>query len=324
MKNILSFILCAFFMLFNASGIEAYMMHQKNIEQEWKEENLLPFDELMLSWNAARPTEGRYLFYVSVKIDTWSPWLLYASWGSDGQASFLSTTQEAPIRAYQDAVEVLEEKKATGFQIKIVSEGLAPLDALYSLHVYMNSDKTQEPEQTMAYTQPIFLEIGGLSQMVLTHMRYADFCSPTSTAAVTRYLAGNTAIDPVDFAQHVWDSGFDIFGNWVFNVAQASAELGPAWSCWVERLKGFDDIYQRLAEGTPVIVSVRGPLPGSAKPYVKGHLMAVIGFDPLQQTVVCMDPAFPSDFDTLTDYNLSDFVQAWNRRGRVAYVFNRD
>jgi hypothetical protein len=66
---------------------------------------------------------------------------------------------------------------------------------------------------------------------------------------------------------------------------------------------------------------VRGPLPGSAKPYANGHLMAVIGYDPSQQTVICMDPAFPADSETHVVYHLSDFLQAWSRRGNVAYVF---
>jgi hypothetical protein len=86
---------------------------------------LFPFDELMISWNAIRPIEGRFLFYVSVKINEWSPWLLYASWGSNGQSSFSNITQDGSIRVYQDALDILDGKKATGFQIKIISEGYA-------------------------------------------------------------------------------------------------------------------------------------------------------------------------------------------------------
>ncbi|HRD56134.1 MAG TPA: hypothetical protein PLC42_07035 [Parachlamydiaceae bacterium] len=40
------------------------MMHrQAPIMQEWKEENLDPFDELIISWNADRPSKGKFLFY---------------------------------------------------------------------------------------------------------------------------------------------------------------------------------------------------------------------------------------------------------------------
>jgi hypothetical protein len=299
-------------------NLEARMDHCNQAEE------IPPFNELMFSWNAKRPSDGKYLFYVRVKLDEWSPWLLYASWGSDGQIGYLNTTTDAPVRVYQDAVEVLEEKKATGFQIKVVPEGTASVGDVYSLHVYTNSDQLQEPQQMHGDASAICLPLKGLSQITLDHARHMDLCSPTSTAAVVRYLTEGKAVDPLQFAQSAWDGGFDIYGNWVFNVAQASAELGPTWSCWVERLHGFGNIYTRLQQGTPVVVSVRGPLTGSALPYAKGHLLVVIGYDPLQQKVICMDPAFSSDDQTQVSYDFSEFIQAWCRRGRVAYIFKHN
>lgn len=318
----ISLILSVLALSFNIH-LEAHMFHKESIQTDWQEESVLPFDELMITWNAPRPSDGKYQFYVSVKTDEWSSCLLYASWGSDGQASYLSTTSDGPVRVYQDALEVLEGKKATGFQVHVVAQGNASLDQIQGLHVYTNGNKTQEPVKALSYSEPVYLQVSGLSQMALNHVRHMDLCSPTSTVAVVRYLSNNYQTDPVYFAQKSWDGGFDIFGNWVFNVAQAWTELGPDWNCWVERLSGFDEIYQKLHQGTPVIVSVRGPLPGSAQPYAKGHLMAVIGFDPIEQKVLCMDPAFPSNQLTSASYDLSDFLQAWNRRGRVAYVFSK-
>jgi hypothetical protein len=307
--------------LFYLVKLEAHMNHHSlPIPQEWREENIPPFDELMITWNATRPTHGNLLFYVSVKTDGWSPYLLYASWGNDGQSSFTSKLPELPVKVYQDALQVLEGHKATAFQIKIVSEGSDLLNNIFSLHVYTNGDKLTTPS-TFSSPFSIDLEILGLSQMTLNHPRFADLCSPTSTTAVIRYLSQNYEIDPLFFAQNVWDSGFDIYGNWVFNVAEASTFLGPKWSCWVERLKNFDDIYNHLSKKVPVIVSVRGPLPGSAKPYAKGHLLAVIGYDSLNKKVICMDPAFSSNDETIVSYDLSDFVTAWNRRGNLAYIF---
>lgn len=313
-----------FFLLLNSFNLEAYMIHQNSpIKQKWKEENLIPFDELILSWNALRPVEGTFLFYVSVKTNEWSPWLLYASWGSEGQSSFLSTTQEMPIRVYQDTLEVMEGEKATAFQIKIMTEGQATLNCMHGLHVYTNGNKVQDTKKTACYSNSFYLKVPGLSQMTVNHSRHTDLCSPTSTTAVIRYLSNHATLDPAIFAQNVWDCGFDIFGNWVLNVAQASTHLGIEWDCWVERLDGFDTIYHYLSQGTPVVVSVRGPLPGSALPYSTGHLIAVIGYDALNQKVICMDPAFPSDEQTHVFYDLSDFLHAWSRRGEIAYLFNR-
>jgi hypothetical protein len=317
-------IYCLFLIILSFVSLEAHMTHRKgSISQEWKEENLSPFDELMISWNTPRPKEGKFLFYVSVKTDQWSPWLLYASWGSDGQSSFSSTTEEAPVKVYQDALEMMGGRKATAFQIKILTEGDANLRNIHGLHVYTNTDKSKESQKTVSLT-PIYLKVPGLSQMTLNHVRHTDLCSPTSTTAVIRYLSNDYTIDPLFFAQQAWDSGFDIFGNWVFNVAQASTHLGDAWNCWVERLHEFNDIHNYMKQGTPVIVSVRGPLPGSAQPYAKGHLLAVIGYDSSNQKVICMDPAFPTDNETQIAYNLEDFVRAWSQRGNVAYVFTKN
>ena len=301
----------------------AHISHQDQVGRIWQKEEMAPFDELMLSWNASRPESGQYLFYVSVKTQEWSPWLLYGAWGSDGQHSCDCQTDDASVRVYQDACEVMGGAQATAFQIKVVAEGDASLEQVHHLHVYTNGDKVAEPTQEIAYDAAVRLAVSGLSQMTLAHGRNKDLCSPTSTAAVTSYLRGNESLDPIEFAQKSWDGKFDIFGNWMLNVAQASAELGASWSCWVERLSGFDAIYTRLHEGAPVVVSVRGPLPGSALLYAKGHLMAVVGYDPTSQKVTCMDPAFASDAETIVEYDLHDFLTAWNRRGRVAYVFCR-
>jgi len=324
MKKNLYFVMCAFFLVFNTTSLKAHMIHKKNIEKKWVEDNILPFDELMLTWNAKRPIDGKYLFYVSAKVaGRWSPWLLYAIWGSDGQCSFKNAAECSPVRVFQDAFAISDGKKATGFQIKIVPEGHSTLDDIYSLHVYTNSDKVQEPKSVISTKKPVHLKVKGLSQMKLNHERYAYLCSPTSTSAVVRYLLNSMDIDPVNFAQKSWDSGFDIFGNWVFNVVHASSELGSDWDCWVERLLSFDDIYERLRQGTPVVVSIRGPIQGSAQPYAKGHLLVVTGYNPLGKKVICMDPAFSTDDQTGVSYDLSEFVQAWSRRGKLAYIFSK-
>ncbi len=71
-----------------------------------------------------------------------------------------------------------------------------------------------------------------------------------------------------------------------------------------------------------MIVSVRGPLINSATPYARGHLLVVIGFNPEKGEVICMDPAFPTDEKTHVRYPLADFLQAWERRGNLAYLFS--
>ncbi len=295
------------------------MIHQFNVRDEWIEEGLSPFNEWIFSWNGRRPKKGKFLFYVRVKMEDWSPWLPYAEWGSEGQSSFSNEPKEAFVRVYQDTLEVVGGKRATGFCVKIESEGDGKIDQIHALHVYTNG----EASLANVSHESCLIPIEGLSQMAIQHERHQDLCSPTSITAVIRHLSHDKKLDPAIIAERVRDRGFDIYGNWVLNVAEASSQLGPKWHCWVERLSGLDEIYPYIQRGTPVIVSVRGPLTGSAAPYAHGHLLAVIGYDRGEERVICMDPRFPQDSETRVSYPTSDFIDAWNRRGRIAYLFSQ-
>lgn len=297
----------------------AAMFHQWDVQKEWKEEKVPPFDELFLSWNGERPTDGLYRFYIKVKTDEWSPWFLYATWGKGAQGGCIDTIDEIPIRVSYDALEILQDLKGIGFQIKVEGEGGAYLQKIDSLHVYTNGD-LKEPSD-LDKLAPISLPVEGLSQMEILHPRADDLCSPTSTVAALRFLTRNQAIDPLHFAKGVWDETYDIFGNWVLNIAEGWRWLGKRWGIWVERLSGFSSLHRKLEMGTPVVVSVRGPLPGGAFPYEGGHLLVVRGYDPLNKRVLCMDPAFRTAGETLVDYDIEDFMKAWGRRGQIAYVF---
>lgn len=266
------------------------------------------FDEMIISWNGQRPKGERIDIYASVRLGEWSPRVLYASWGEDFQSSH--QCQVGDVRVYQDIFEVIGGKKADGFRIY----------ATHFLELYADTNGKNFLKQDLFEYKPVFLKLKGLSQMRLNHPRHRDLCSPTSTVAVTRYLT-QKEVDPVVFAEKVRDHACDIYGNWVLNVAESSTYLGSSWRAWVERLESFKKLYEKLVLGTPVVVSVRGPLLGSAQPYETGHLLVVTGFDPLSQRVHCMDPAFESDEGTNVSYPLDDFLQSWQRRGNLAYVF---
>lgn len=294
------------------------VFHQASVCTIWEKEGLLDFDELFLSWCGERKHQGMYFFYVSVKVDDWSKPLLYASWGKEGQSTYSKKSVEDSFQIYQDAAQVLDGKKATGFRILIETEGGASIESLYSLHVFINCPGPfYEP---MCY-QTIDLPVTGLSQMMQSHERADSLCSPVSITAVLKYLLNKQNIDPLAITKGSWDQGFQIFGNWVLNTAEASTWLGENRACWVQRCTGFDEIYRSLSQSIPVIVSVRGPLIGSAREYAKGHLLVVKGFDKERNEVLCMDPAFSSHEKTLISYPYDAFVKAWERRGKIAYMF---
>jgi hypothetical protein len=291
----------------------------------WESGEIDVFDELIISWNAQRPIKGSFKIEASIYIQHkgWSDWLPYALWGSAGQSGgeFKVEAGRIPISVSQDILEVVEGYKANQFRIKVTAQAGLRFDHFYALHACASRIHDLFPEPPENPLRSIDLDVPLCSQMLLNHPRHHHLCSSTSTSAAIAYLMGNFTLDPVSFALKAYDQAFDIFGNWVLNVAQASALLGKEWLCWVERLRGFECIFKRLCKNTPVVVSVRGPLPGSAKEYSQGHLIVVRGYDAQTKKVLCMDPAFDSDEKTNVAYDFEDFMQAWRRRGYISYIF---
>ena len=132
-----------------------------------------------------------------------------------------------------------------------------------------------------------------------------------------RYLTGRH-IDALEFAQGVYDDGLKAYGSWPFNVAHAFEYADTHF--FVRRFNSFAELHQQLTFGVPVIVSVRGDLPGALKPFPHGHLMVVVGWDGKTQEVVCHDPARQEDKSVLQKYSIKHFLTAWERSHRLSYV----
>jgi hypothetical protein len=300
------------------------MMDKDSISFVWEQCTSQPFNELIVSWDAHRPTQGAYLIRLSVFTQTWSPWLDYAYWSSTDQYTFHQQNSDFQIQTYQDSLECLQDTQATRFRIYIEAQGMQDLQDLRCVHACATHMKTHQLVATnpLTCTSLINLQVPKISQMALADLRKSRLCSPTSTIAVVKFLTQQDSLSALKYADEVVDTAFDIYGNWILNTAQAAHYLGPPWQCYVARLNNFQLVLNQLAKGFPVIVSVRGPLSGSAMHYESGHLLVVKGFDPISKKVICMDPAFPSDDETYVAYPLDDFSAAWKRRGGISYIFD--
>ncbi len=157
--------------------------------------------------------------------------------------------------------------------------------------------------------------------MALPHPRHRDLCSPTATTAAINFLLKKRAVDPLAFAKEVHDSGFDIYGNWVLNMAAAYEALRGNYQTLVARLPDFCTVYAQLVKGLPVVVSIKGTLPRAQIAYPYGHLILIIGYEGNKKEVLCMDPAFNSDPETLVSYPIEPFLEAWGARRNLAYLF---
>lgn len=272
----------------------------------WEKNHTIPFDELILSWNGRRPN-GKWTFWVSFYQDEW---LKYAEWGSKSQKSFHSKAEHS--YCYQDVA--VPKEKATSFKVKVTGE---ELNCLKRLTVCLsNLEKYQQA--SFGFLKEVHIQnVPKLSQMVLDHPRHKDLCSPTSTTIVSNFFLKNKKIDPVDLAKRCHDQEFDIYGNWILNVAASFEKTNIP--CHVERLNSFPALHAHLVQNSPVIVSIKGPLRNAPKPYANGHLMCVIGYS--NDTVFCIDPGFDRNESTYTSYDLKDFLECWKRRKNLAYVF---
>jgi len=220
----------------------------------------------------------------------------------------------------------LETNRSTlsdAFRIKIVSHEGANLGLVKSFSVCLSDFKKFRSESIgeMVLRLPsVYIKnVPKLSQFMIEHERNRGMCSPTSMTMLVEYLT-NQKIDPMDFAEMAFDRGLNAYGSWPFNMAHAFERSSGSYWFAMERLHSFKSLYKHLLTGIPVVVSVRGKIKGAAKDYNSGHLLVVVGWDVRNKRVICHDPAFATENETVRGYSIEDFLAAWERSHRLAYI----
>ena len=289
----------------------------------FSKKNVPLFGQLIFSWNAYRPHQGHFSFFTQIynpKTNQWSEWHKMADWGNNCQQSYLSkqtTTQFCHVR-----LEIPEHSLANSLRIKIISSGGADLSLVQAIAVNIsNFAKFKNIPSSPQFNMPSLI-INGIpqqSQMILDHPRAEHMCSPTSCSMLVSYL-NKSPIDPLSFAQNVYDKGLDSFGSWPFNTAHAFEQCKGTMLFHVARLNSFADLYAKLQQSIPVVVSVRGQLNGAPREYKNGHLLLVIGWDHYSKKVICHDPAFDKNDKVFTLYDFDSFCLAWSRSRNLAFL----
>ena len=210
---------------------------------------------------------------------------------------------------------------ADGFRIKVVPKEGASLYDFRGLAVNVAHlrDFAFVPEEYKNLPSVLIDAVPRYSQMLIQHERAEHMCSPTALSMLLEYL-GQQPINLLDTALKVYDDGLNAFGSWPFNIAHAFDYCKGSFYFYIARLPSFRELHAFLVRKIPVIVSVRGPLPGGAGEYAHGHLMLVVGWDQERQEVLCHDSAFPADEKVFVSYKIKDFCQAWARSHNLAYV----
>ncbi len=303
---------------------QEYEQQEKKQEIALTKINTPLFSQLLVSWNAYRPKAGHFTFWVQVRDATngsWGKWHRMIEWGDQIQRSYVS--KPGGLSEYLHVRLEVPKTKADGFRIKVVATAGVALSNVHSLSVCLSDFARFIPEVvTDAHAQLPSLHITGVpkqSQFMLDHHRKEGLCSPTSCSMLVGFLT-NRLIEPTDFARMSFDAGLDAYGSWPFNMAHAFERSEGTVHFATARAPSFKDLYHKLAQGIPVAVSVRGPLEGAASGYLAGHLLVVVGWDRVRQSVICHDPAFAHDHAVETRYSLPNFLKAWERSHRLMYL----
>ncbi|MCL4229932.1 C39 family peptidase [Candidatus Dependentiae bacterium] len=288
---------------------------------------IAPFSQLVFSWNAVRPSHGHFSFLVQVrnnKTGVWGSWHKMFDWGASIQRSYYSASDGCAHYVHV-RLEVDKTQLADAFRIKIEAHDGAHLSSVRCCTVNV-SDLTHfatEVNNSFSHLSSVYVaHVPRLSQMVLNHVRASELCSPTSSSMVASYIS-DRGIDPVEFAQRSFDSGLNTYGSWPFNMACAYEYGNDYAHFFTTRCSSFSALHHYLERSIPVAVSVRGTLEGAPKSYPKGHLLVVVGYDAQSNEVICHDPACASHDATQMRYQLQDFLKAWERSRRLAYVAER-
>ncbi len=284
-----------------------------------------PFTQLIFSWNSFRPPIGSFEFYAQVrnaKTKKWSSWHKMIEWGAQVQRSFASKYDGISKYVYV-RLETGEKNHADAFRIKVASKDNACLSLLRGFAINVADFplfKSELRNNELFKLSSVCIDgVPTLSQFMQEHPRNDGLCSPTSCTILTSFFL-RQQIDVLHFAEKAYDAGLDKYGSWPFNMACAF-ELcqGTVWFT-TARMNSFSELHRHLQKGIPVIVSIRGPIEGGAKPYLHGHLLVVIGYDAQEQAVICHDPAFAQNHETKVSYPLKSFLTCWEKSKRLAYL----
>lgn len=292
----------------------------------FEQENVNPFTQLVFSWNAIRPQKGYFSFYVQVRdaaTQRWGVWHHMADWGANMQQSYVSKSDGFSTFVHV-RLEIEKGKAADAFRVKVQPQQSASLSLVHNVSVALSHFALFKPEKIIDNLPSVHIDtIALIAQFALEHEDNGRICSPTSCAMVVEYLTQRDQ-DPLEFASKSFDAGLNVYGAWPCNLAHAFEQCNGKYNFFVRRMNGFWQLHEQLMQGMPVVVSVRGSLPGALKAFPHGHLMVVVGWDNDARQVLCHDPAAESHEKVFKKYPIADFLRVWECSHRLCYTAQKN
>jgi hypothetical protein len=130
---------------------------EKNQKLMFEQEEAFLFTQLIFSWNALRPLQGHFSFYVQVRdavTKQWGVWHHMFDWGCGIQQSFPSKSDGFSSYIHT-RLETKDKKNADAFRIKIEAQRSSSLVLVRSLSVALSNLNLFKPEPHHAIDQKL-------------------------------------------------------------------------------------------------------------------------------------------------------------------------
>lgn len=286
-----------------------------------------PAIEFLPSWNVRlhhRAQGFRIYLRVTSADDKTSPWFFMG----EGGAWDRKLTPKTEARGWgKTKIDYLAlSRPAAAFQFKvefIVNAKMKPDTPPAELHrvaVHYSGSGTRPTAKTprRRRTKKIHIDVPYRSQLDVENEKLAHIvCCPTCVSMVMEHFGVDRST--LEVCDAAYDARYKIYGVWP-RASQAAFHYGLPSR--VDRFRSLDDVWDTLAEGQPIIASIRvneGELRGARYPKSNGHLIVITGMKPGGKVIV-NDPYSAGPGGAEIEYEADDIEKVWLDRGGVAVV----
>lgn len=287
----------------------------------------IPWNELIVSWNAIAPA-GTFLKVEASAIlpDHASRFYTMGIWSPDGKIfPRTSVRGQKDADGNVDTDTLILNQTANAAQIRVTLGGTnGAMPALKFLGLSFANTKiprtAREPDRAAwgrIIPTPEHSQHGSWTN--------AGWCSPTSLSmALSRWAEvlhrPEMDLTVPEVAVKVYDSDFAGTGNWPFNTAFAGSFAGMR--SYVTRFDDIAEVEEWIAAGIPVILSARWDWLQPGRPVDRdGHLIVCIGFTE-NGDVVVNDPATRLDQGESVRriYKRGNVIRSWTKSHNAVYL----
>lgn len=289
-----------------------------------------PAQEFLPSWNILLhgPGQGFRLsmrFYNNA-VKSPSPWLLVGEGGQVNLQTPVKTEAAAWGKTRIDYIDL--QRPAHHFQYRIelfvadaAELAASPAPGIHRLFVHYSGQgkaSAAAAAKSAAKVRASHISVPYRSQLTVEKKDLRNIiCCPTSLSMVLEFNGVNRPT--LDVCADAYDARYKIYGVWP-RVSHVAFQHG--FKSWVGRFRSHGEVHDWLAEGQPIIASIRvkeGELRGAKYGKSNGHIIVITGIAANGNYIV-NDPASAGPDGAEIEYDAADMEKVWLDKGGVAVL----